>query len=127
MHGGKPREAETTGPPPRSMVSSTGACAWLPLVLLLLGAAVPVRSSSVSSAGPRSRPAPIPPSVGAVQSGTYRNMFLEAGYTQAAIDAKIDAAWQQLYFGARAGCCLCTPDVMSTVDAECLTGYAAIR
>ena len=64
---------------------------WL---ALLLGAA-----GAHSPSGPR--PAPRPPRVGAVESGAYRNMFIEAGYTQEAIDAKIEAAWQQLYFGAR--------------------------
>jgi oligosaccharide reducing-end xylanase len=32
-----------------------------------------------------------------VASGVYRNMFAEAGYAQADIDAKIAAAWAQLY------------------------------
>lgn len=44
------------------------------------------------------RPAPQPPSVGAATSGVYRNMFAEAGYAQSAIDAKLDAAFAQLYF-----------------------------
>ena len=34
-----------------------------------------------------------------MQSGSYRNMLREAGYPQAAFDAKLAAAWQQLYFG----------------------------
>ena len=45
------------------------------------------------------RAPPVPPSVGAVNSGKYRNMLLEAGYTQAVIDAKIAAAYAQLYHG----------------------------
>ena len=45
------------------------------------------------------RPAPRPPGVGAVASGTYRNMLAEAGYPQQKIDEKIQAAWRQLYFG----------------------------
>ena len=59
----------------------------LPMLLLLAGAS-------------SQRPAPRPPDAGAVDSGSYRNMFIEAGYAQSAIDAKIEAAWQQLYFGA---------------------------
>ena len=43
------------------------------------------------------RPPPVPPSVGAVISGVYRDMFAEAGYAQADIDAKIAAAYSQLY------------------------------
>lgn len=87
-------------PAASSSAPLASVCVWL---TLLLGAAV----GTSMNGGPQNRPAPRPPSVGAVQSGSYRNMFLEAGYTQAAIDAKIEAAWQQLYFGARAGCCLC--------------------
>jgi oligosaccharide reducing-end xylanase len=36
---------------------------------------------------------------GAYASGRYRNLFAEAGYSQAAIQAKIDAAYQQLFHG----------------------------
>ena len=61
----------------------------LPLLLLPSAASLPYS---------RPRPAPRPPTVGAATSGVYRNMFLEAGYTQHAIDAKIDAAFSQLYF-----------------------------
>ena len=43
------------------------------------------------------RPPPVLPSAGAVATGIYRNMFAEAGYSQADIDAKISAAYTQLY------------------------------
>jgi endo-1,4-beta-D-glucanase Y len=46
------------------------------------------------------RPAPVLPAVGAVQSGIYRNMFVEAGYTQAQVDTKINTAFQQLFYGS---------------------------
>jgi endo-1,4-beta-D-glucanase Y len=46
------------------------------------------------------RPAPVLPTVGAVQSGIYRNMFVEAGYTQAQVDTKINNAFQQLFYGS---------------------------
>jgi len=52
----------------------------------------PVPSSVVDA-----RPPPIPSSQGAVSTGVYRNMFLEAGYKQADIDAKVEAAFSQLY------------------------------
>lgn len=37
--------------------------------------------------------------VGAVASGKYRNLFREIGKSDAEIRAKLDAAWQQLFFG----------------------------
>ena len=46
------------------------------------------------------RPAPVPPSTGAIVSGKWRNMLVEAGYAQADIDAKIAAAYQMLYHGS---------------------------
>jgi uncharacterized repeat protein (TIGR02543 family) len=41
--------------------------------------------------------APTPPATGAVFSGTYRNLFKEFGKTDAEIDAKVQAAWNQLF------------------------------
>ena len=41
-----------------------------------------------------------PPSTGAYTSGVYRNLFKEAGYTDAQIQSKIDTAWNQLFYGA---------------------------
>lgn len=43
--------------------------------------------------------APVPPTTGAVYTGTYRNMFKELGYSETDIDAKVNAAWQQLFYG----------------------------
>jgi endo-1,4-beta-D-glucanase Y len=40
-----------------------------------------------------------PPSTGAYTSGVYRNMFAERGYTTTAIQAKLDAAWNTLFYG----------------------------
>ena len=39
---------------------------------------------------------------GAIASGVYRNLFQERGKTDAAIHAKLDAAWQQLFYGDEA-------------------------
>lgn len=89
---------------------------WL---ALLLGAA-----GASSSSG--ARPAPRPPSVGAVESGAYRNMFIEAGYTQEAIDAKIEAAWQQLYFGAR-GLPACLPARLPAWVHRCMHACCSLR
>ena len=46
-----------------------------------------------------SRPPPIVPSVGAVASGSYRNVFVEAGYTSADVDSRLNQTLQQLFFG----------------------------
>lgn len=43
--------------------------------------------------------APPAPPVGAVPAGNYRNLFVEAGYPEAEVKAKIDAAFQQLFHG----------------------------
>ena len=39
------------------------------------------------------------PARGAWFTGTYRNLFAELGYSQVAVDAKVDAAFQQFFFG----------------------------
>ena len=57
------------------------------------------RADAPSQAVAAQRPAPVPPSVGAVASGKWRNVFVEAGYAQADIDAKVQAAYQQLFHG----------------------------
>jgi endo-1,4-beta-D-glucanase Y len=46
------------------------------------------------------RTAPVIPALGAVESGIYRNMFVEAGYTQAQSDAKVNNAFQELFYGS---------------------------
>ena len=71
------------------------ALARAPFAAALLLLAAPLAAASPPKAP---RPAPSPPTTGAVESGAYRNMFVEAGYAQADIDAKIDAAVAQLYF-----------------------------
>ncbi len=42
---------------------------------------------------------PVIPDQGAVASGNYRNILVEAGYSQAEVTAKIDKAWNQLFYG----------------------------
>lgn len=39
------------------------------------------------------------PATGAAESGVYRNLFVELGKSEAQVDAKVDAAFQQLFFG----------------------------
>ena len=58
----------------------------------------------LSSCGaPESTPMPAQiaaPNVGAFSSGVYRNLFKEMlGKSDAEIQAKLDAAWQQLFYG----------------------------
>lgn len=45
------------------------------------------------------RKPPVLPAQGAFYTGVYRNMLLEAGYTQAQIDQKLNALWNQLFYG----------------------------
>lgn len=42
--------------------------------------------------------APVPVG-GAAYSGTYRNLFREAGYSEAEVTEKVNTAWQQLFYG----------------------------
>lgn len=42
---------------------------------------------------------PSVPSTGAIKSGIWRNMFAEYGYSQIEINAKIEAAFQQVFYG----------------------------
>ncbi|WP_458008562.1 glycosyl hydrolase family 8 [Flavobacterium sp. PL002] len=45
------------------------------------------------------RSAPVIPAVGAVTSGVYRNMFVEAGYNSDDVKLKIKNTFQQLFYG----------------------------
>jgi endo-1,4-beta-D-glucanase Y len=45
-------------------------------------------------------PPPSPPSIGAVSSGNYRNMFKEWGKTDAEITAKVNSTWNKLFNGS---------------------------
>lgn len=70
------------------------ACLLLPLCLLL-SACAGTSSHQVDST------ADTPPvaSAGAVATGHYPNLFAEAGYAQADIDARLEAAYGQLFHG----------------------------
>jgi oligosaccharide reducing-end xylanase len=52
-----------------------------------------------TAVGPQTRTATPARSEGAYYTGKYRNLFLEGGHTQAEIDAKVNAAFQQLFHG----------------------------
>ena len=45
------------------------------------------------------RTAPVLPSQGAYYTNTYRNLFVEAGYSEAKVNQKLEQAWQQLFYG----------------------------
>ncbi len=63
------------------------------LVSSLIAAAIPARAQGDYP------PAPTPPDTGAFFSGEYRNMFAEWGKTDEEIQARIDQAWNQLFYG----------------------------
>ena len=44
-------------------------------------------------------PAPVPPAIGAVSSGKWRNLFALRGYSEADVSHKIEEAWQSLFRG----------------------------
>ncbi|WP_049722926.1 glycosyl hydrolase family 8 [Gilvimarinus polysaccharolyticus] len=46
---------------------------------------------------PEPPPAPVLPSTGSYESGVYRNLFAELGYSNAEIDSKIQSAYDQLF------------------------------
>lgn len=43
--------------------------------------------------------APVPVTQGAAETGDYRNLFMELGKSEADVNAKVMAAWQQLFYG----------------------------
>lgn len=69
------------------------------LLALLAGCAGPSPVTPEPTEMPTQVPTPTP-SLGAYESGEYRNLFAEAlGKSDAEIQAKIDAAFQQLFYG----------------------------
>ena len=54
---------------------------------------------SVTTAVKTTRPAPVLPTKGAAESGVYRNLFVEAGYSEEDVTTKLNKAFNQLYFG----------------------------
>ena len=58
-----------------------------------------LRASKTSASLQAARDAPTPPTVGAVASGVYRNIFAEAGYAQSDIDKRLQTIAAQLLSG----------------------------
>ena len=42
---------------------------------------------------------PVIPAKGAYETGEYRNLFVEAGYTEADVNSRIEQMWQQMFYG----------------------------
>ena len=66
------------------------------------------------------RPPPSPPSTGAVASGVWRNVFVEAGYPAADVDARLAAILSQLFSGNPANETLIYPAQDASADAAYL-------
>jgi endo-1,4-beta-D-glucanase Y len=73
---------------------------YLLKVLLLIMPILSITVYSQEGATKKMRTDPVIPTLGAVESGVYRNMFVEAGYTQAQSDAKVNNAFQELFYGS---------------------------
>ena len=95
---------------PRRRQCSQSRLALLVLNLALLTQIVACTPPAAAPPTPLPAPTPAPPPtavaslspagpVGAVESGVYRNLFRERGKSDAAIQAKLDAAWQQMFYG----------------------------
>jgi oligosaccharide reducing-end xylanase len=69
------------------------AASTLMLILPLILAVVPARAQSDYP------PAPVPPTTGAFFTGEYRNMLKDWGKSDEEIQARIDAVWDQLFYG----------------------------
>ena len=46
------------------------------------------------------RTAPVLPSRGAYYTNTYRNLFVEAGYSETKVNERLDEMWDQLFYGS---------------------------
>lgn len=81
------------------LLASCGGNAATPTVMPTVMPTVQVTAASVPTQ--TTAPAmPAPPTVGAFQSGVYRNLFKEMlGKSDAEVQARLDAAWKQLFYG----------------------------
>jgi oligosaccharide reducing-end xylanase len=93
-----------------------GCARRLVATLLALAFAASCATSRGERPGPASRPRPAArpqrtaaDGAGAYATGRYRNLFLEAGHRQQEVDAKIEAAYRQLFHGDPATERLYTP------------------
>ena len=78
---------------------SVKRCLGLPILLLLLSS-VPAPAQTTVPATPKPpAPAALNDGAGAYATGHYRNLFAEDGHPQREIQARIDAAYTQLFHG----------------------------
>ncbi|MGP9802797.1 glycosyl hydrolase family 8 [Rheinheimera sp. NSM] len=73
----------------------TMRCAWLLLVL----AALPGCAARPGTLADTATSMAQPPAAGSAVSGRYPNLLAQLGYSEQAIDAKISAAFEQLFYG----------------------------
>jgi oligosaccharide reducing-end xylanase len=92
----------------RTLFQPRLALVGLNLVLLAQLVACAQPAAMPPTPAPAPTPAPTPTAVasptpaapvGAIASGVYHNLFRERGKSDAEIQAKLDAAWQQLFYG----------------------------
>ncbi len=96
----------TTGADPISrrkfMARALRLLLFFALFLSACAKTVPLPQPSATAAlpSPSPSPSPSPTRVPAFESGVYRNLFQEyLGKTDAEVQAKLEAAWQQLFYG----------------------------
>ncbi len=72
-----------------------------PLNVVLLGTLIGVLAAAALPARAQGehRPAPVPPDTGAFFTGEYRNMLAEWGLSEGEIQSRIEAVWNQLFYG----------------------------
>jgi oligosaccharide reducing-end xylanase len=88
---GNPAPNKTTAETPIAQETPTGTAEL---------AEVPTQTPAMPTTTP-TRPIPVVASVKSFESGVYRNLFTEyLGKTEAEVQSKLEAAWQQLFYGA---------------------------
>ena len=97
--------------------------AVLVLVLLSLVSVASARSQAASP-GPVAPGPPVPPTKGAIATGVYRNVFLEAGYAQVDIDARLLSIHRQLMEGEPSTQTIVYPAQNASVNASYVTDVA---
>ena len=90
-------------------------------------APLPSLKASPAEAGARRAAAPgppTPPRTGAIASGVYRNVFVEAGYSEADVTARLQAICHQLWFGNPSNETIVYPAQNASVNGAFVTDVA---
>jgi len=69
------------------------------IMVILITMLAPMFTVSLAQEDDPLPSAPVPPTTGAFFTGEYRNMLKEWGRSDSEIQARIDATWQQLFYG----------------------------